>query len=266
MINYTNELNNQLNELNRLEKKTSNRLKSYKSLDKGRIRVSSSNGVVQYHFKKEGEEKEHYIPKIEIGKIRLLVQREYDEKVHKELTEMIKRLEKFNSRYDADRISMLYDKLPKGKRELIAPILPTRQMIIDEWYRTHPGGKNSYEFKHEFITLNGESVRSKSEKIIADYLKANGIPYVCEPEVILKDGSKACPDFAALNVRTNKTYYIEHLGLVDQERYATRNFNKLIDYEEVGIVLGINLIITMETEDRPLDMKVLEKKIKEYIL
>ncbi len=266
MINYKEELNNQLSELRQLEEETKRRLKSYKGLEKGNVRACTHNGTTQYYFRKTGEKKEHYISGIEKSKIQLLVQRDYDDKILKKLQEMIKRLNKFNEAYDSDNIVNYYNNLPVGRRKLIDPIIPTSQMIIDEWYRNNPGSKNSYKIKHEFPTLRGEVVRSKSEKMIADLLHTKGIPYVCEPEVLLRDGSRACPDFLALNVKRNKSVYIEHLGLVDQQVYATRNFNKLIDYEEVGIVLGDNLIITMETEERPLDMKVVEKKIEQFLL
>ncbi len=266
MIDFREELSRQQNELKQLEVIVTNRLKSYKGLEKGNIRVCTHNDVSQYYFKKEGDEKEHYIPKIEMSKIKLLIQRDYDEKIRKKLADMTRRLDRFIAGYDVGDLEQFYNNLPKGRRELIIPIQPTRQMIIDEWYKNHPGDRNTYEKKHEFITLKGEAVRSKSEKMIADYLNAEGIPYVCEPEVIFKDGIRACPDFAALNVRKNKTVYIEHLGLIDQAGYATKNFNKLLDYEEIGIVLGDDLIITMETEERPLDMKVVKKKITEYLL
>lgn len=266
MINYIKELSAQLDELKHLETITANRLKSYKGLEKGNIRVCTHNGVSQFYFKKDGDLKEHYIPKIEMSKIKLLIQRDYDEKILKRLVDMIKRLEKFNTGYDVDSLEEFYNNLPEGRRALIDPIQPTRQMIIDDWYKKHPGDKNTYVRKHEFITLKGEAVRSKSEKMIADFLNAKGIPYVCEPEVYFKDGSRGCPDFAALNVRKNKTVYIEHLGLIDQAGYATRNFNKMLDYEEIGIVLGEDLIITMETEERPLDMEVVKRKIAEFLL
>ena len=162
-------------------------------------------------------------------------------------------------------IERQFRKLPDGRKKLVDPITPTREMIIDEWYKNHPGGRNTYEIKHEFLTMKDETVRSKSEKMIADYLMTKGIPYVCEPQVILKDGSSVYPDFAALNLVKKKTIYIEHLGLVEKEDYATRNFFKIMDYEEVGIVLGDNLMITMETKDRPLDMKILKKKIQNFL-
>lgn len=265
MINYKSELESQLSELKRLKKEAESRLKGFKNLEKGNIRVSKCNGTSQYHFKKEGEEKEHYIPKYEMSKIRMLIQRDYDEKIHKELVQMINRLEKFNKAYDVERIEQLYVKLPDGRKKLVNPIKPSREMVIDEWYKNYPGGKNTYEIKHEFLTMKNEAVRSKSEKMIADYLLSKGIPYVCEPQVILKDGSSVYPDFAALNIKKNKTIYIEHLGLVEKEDYATKNFLKIMDYEEVGIVLGDNLIITMETKDRPLDMKVVKKKIHDFL-
>lgn len=266
MISIKEELITQQNELKQLEIQISNRIKGYKGLEKGNIRVCTHNGVSQYYFKKNGDAKEHYIPKIEMGKIKLLIQRDYDEKIHRKLEEMIKRLEKFNSRYDINSIDQFYNDLPLGRRELIDPIQPTKQMLIEKWYNNHPGNKNSFEKKYEFITLKGESVRSKSEKMIADYMNAKKIPYVCEPEVILKDGSSVYPDFAALNIRKNKTVYIEHLGLISLAGYATKNFNKLLDYEEVGIVLGDSLIITLETEERPLDMNIVKKKIAEFLM
>lgn len=266
MNNFKEVINNQLHELRQLKLKTEYRLKSYKGLEKGNIRVCTHNGVSQYYFKKEGDKKEHYISKLEINKIKLLIQRDYDEKILIRVKDMLNRLERFNTAFDVDALEHFYNNLPVGRQELINPILPTNQMIIDEWYRNHPGNKNSYEIQHEFMTIKGEVVRSKSEKLIADFLNIKGIPYVYEPEIVLSDGHKVFPDFAALNVNRNKTFYLEHLGLVGQDHYATRNFNKLIEYEKVGIVLGDNLIITMETEDSPLDMRIAEKKIANFLL
>ena len=265
MISYKDELNKQLEELRQLEKKAANREKTYKGLEKGSIRVSKSRGHFQYHFRKEGEEKEQYISKIDISRIRLLVQREYDEKVHNLLKDMINRLEKFNGKYDADSIDDLYENLRDGRREFVTPIRPTREMIINNWYATHKGNQNSYERKYEFPTLRGELVRSKSEKILADYFYNKGIPYVCEPEIRLKSGKHVYPDFGILNVRLNKTMYWEHLGLIEQEGYASRNFEKILDYEECGLILGKNLIITLETQERPLDVKVVDEKARVFL-
>lgn len=265
LINYKNELTDQLNELTKLEKKVANQLKSYKGLERRNIRVSKSNGVSQYHFKKQGDEKEHYIPKYEMSKIQLLVQRDYDEKIHKVILDLIKRLTKFNQTYDVDCLRNFYNNLPEGRRKLVDPLLPTDQMIIDEWTNDHPGNKNTFEKKYEFHTLKGEAVRSKSEKMIADYLYTKEIPYICEPEIVLADGRSVYPDFAVLNIRENRTIYWEHLGLIDSENYASKNFNKLMDYEEIGLVLGDTLIITMETQERPLNMRTVKNNVKCFL-
>ncbi len=266
MRNYKDALNRQLIELMQLEKEAAMREKGFKGLEKGNIRVSKSNGYFQYRFKKEGENKEQYISKIDISRIQLLLQRDYDEKIHKHLKDMIKRLEKFNKSYDIDSIDTLYESLSDGRRNLINPIRPTKDMIIKEWYTRHPGNLNSHEKKHEFKTTRGECVRSKSEKILADFFHCNNIPYVCEPVIKLKNGRSKYPDFCLLNVNEYKTFYWEHLGKVDDEDYASRNFEKLMDYEESGLIIGQNLIVTMETRERPLDIKLVEKKVHQFLL
>ena len=265
-MNYKEELNKQLEELIRLEKEAALREKRYKGLEKGSIRVTKCNGKFQYRFKKEGEDKEQYMSKIDISRIKLLLQRDYDEKIHKQLKDMINRLDKFNSKYDFDSIDDMYEKLTVGRRELVDPIRPTKEMLIKEWYDSHPGNLNSYEKKFEFQTLRGEFVRSKSEKIMADYFFSNDLPYVCEPVIQLMDGRCKYPDFCLLNVHRYKTWYWEHLGMVDKVDYALGNFSKLMDYEDCGLIAGKNLIITMETKDRPLDVRMVAEKVKTILL
>ncbi len=262
MINYKKCLEQQQKELMKLEKIAAENLKAYKGLEKGNIRVSTCNGCAQYRFRKEGEEKEVYLPAYEKEKIRMLIQRDYDEKIYKELINMRKRLEKFNNSYDVGKIDEMYEKLCDGRKKLINPIKPTEEMQINNWYKSFNWDANSYEKKYEFQTMRGELVRSKSEKIIADFFHSNGIPYVYEPEYKLKCGKSLYPDFATLNVKNNRTIYWEHLGKADDGAYAVRNLLKLMDYEENGLTIGENLIISIETHDRPLDVRAVRKKAK----
>ena len=262
MINYKECLEQQQKELMKLERTVAEKLKGYKGLERGNIRVSKSNGCNQYKFKEEGKEKEIYLPAYEKEKIRMLLQRDYDEKIYKELKNMIKRLGKFNSSYDIGRIDEMYEKLCDGRKKLIDPIKPTEDMLVSNWYNSIHHDENSYEKKYEFQTIRGELVRSKSEKILADFFQYSGIPYVYEPEYILKSGKAVYPDFATLNVKKNKTIYWEHLGKADDENYASRNLIKLMDYEESGLAIGDNLIISIETHDRPLDLRTVRKKAK----
>jgi ATP-dependent DNA helicase RecQ len=69
--------------------------------------------------------------------------------------------------------------------------------------------------KHK--TLSGDLVRSKSEVIIANILYQSGIPFTYEARLVAPDGSRYMPDFT-IEWR-GKTYYWEHLGMLDVEDY-----------------------------------------------
>ena len=56
------------------------------------------------------------------------------------------------------------------------------------------------------------------------------------------------------------------LGLVSEEDYAIKNFGKLQLYEKSGYIVGDRVLISMESESNPLDVRIIEKKIKTYLL
>lgn len=266
MINYKNELQKQLKELDFLLDRAQKRKKQYKNLEKGKLQVTSSHGVPQYKFLAEDATHPKYIPSIEKERVKLFAQREYDEKVYELLTTMRGRLNRFINNYEADFLDTYYDSLCKARKHLITPIKPTREAMINAWMESHPGNLNTFETKPDCKTARGEYVRSKSEKIIADYLLSQGIPYQFEPPFRLFSGDTVFPDFVILNVRKNKTIYWEHLGKVGDLDYATKNFGKLMDYEQSGLILGDNLIVTLETKERQLDIELVEKKVQAFLL
>jgi ATP-dependent DNA helicase RecQ len=65
-------------------------------------------------------------------------------------------------------------------------------------------------------TLAGHMVQSKSEVIIGNILFEREIPFEYEAELLV-DGDQFSPDFT-INWK-GKTYYWEHLGLLEQEQY-----------------------------------------------
>ena len=60
--------------------------------------------------------------------------------------------------------------------------------------------------------------------------------------------------------------YWEHLGLVTNSEYAVKNFSKIMLYEKNGLYLGDQLLLSMESEKMPMDVKAIEEKIKKYLL
>ena len=125
-------------------------------------------------------------------------------------------------------------------------------------------------------TENGEKVRSKSEVIIANSLKAAGVPYRYEFPLLMDKNAETpdfpdydfCnlhPDFYCLNLRTRQEFAWEHFGMMDDPDYAKRAAEKIQLYQENGFFPGKNLIITMETSKKPLSSKVLKGIIKEFL-
>lgn len=266
MTSINKELEERLAEVERLLKEAEKRLKSYKNLEEGTLRVTESHGCPQYHFRKKGSDKEKYIPTYEKDKIALLAQRDYDEKIFKLLKDMHKRLDKFIKGFDEDSIEHVYDRMCAGRKKFVNPIVPTNQMRVEKWLEKHKGGENTFGEATEFKTLRGEYVRSKSEKILADYFYANQIPYQYEPRFELDDFRNKYPDFVLYNLRKRKTIYWEHLGKVDDATYVIRNMSKLMDYEKSGLLLGDNLIITLETRERPLNTELVEKIVGKFLI
>ena len=122
---------------------------------------------------------------------------------------------------------------------------------------------------HIYETLNKDMVRSKSEVIIADRLYNAGIPYHYEQRLDLEDEHfntiKYYPDFTILNKRTREIYYWEHLGNLGDPDYCFKNLTKLEHYSDNEILLGKNLILTFESQNKPLYTANVDRLIKEFL-
>ena len=115
-------------------------------------------------------------------------------------------------------------------------------------------------------TAKGERVRSKSEKILADYFYHAGITYKYECPLILKGFGTVYPDFTFLSPGTGEEIYWEHDGRMDDPEYARNAIRKIETYEKNGIFPGKNLILTFETSRDVLDMNIVQKLVREYLI
>ncbi len=127
-----------------------------------------------------------------------------------------------------------------------------------------PYKKSTYksEFcKHE--TLKGDLVRSKAEALIADSLFRASIPYRYDQE--MQFGSTIiCPDFVILS--KGQEILWEHMGLLTKEDYSRTNMSKISTYLAYGFFPGDNLLISSESEDRPLNACTVERVINCFLL
>ena len=233
-----------------------------------RLEISGRNGHYRYYQTKKDDiypktcEKK-YLSDIHAAK-RIA---EYDYAVHmtKLATAELSKLDKLLALYQDTTPEDYYSKLHPGRKSLISPLLPDDEAYTAQWLSEIPKSQNTYQKFTPFQTENNETVRSKSEKIIADKLKIMGVPYIYEKPLYLRTGTKF-PDFTAINQRTRKEYYWEHLGKMDDSDYFESAMTKLEVYYENDIWPGKNLIITYETENHPIDISLVEKIIREYLL
>lgn len=230
-----------------------------------RIRTSNSNGCKQYYFYDPARHKKRYAKVSELQQIIESAQKEYDTKAFEKIRKLKDTLQKFLKKYDIEEIEKIYDNYCKTKQEIISPLILPKESFIKEWREKHPGNQNTYPTEILYQTALGENVRSKSEKIIADLFSQYHVPYQFEPELILDNGHRACPDFVVLNVRSRKAFYWEHLGMISNSEYAIKSLKKLSLYEQNGLYVGKKLIVSMESETMPLDVKIIEKKIRTYL-
>ena len=102
-------------------------------------------------------------------------------------------------------------------------------------------GVDEFESGRLHQTVSGMMVRSKSEVIIANLLSRHEVPFAYEQK-LRAGGRVLCPDFTI--TIGDKTYYWEHLGLLDQEQYRQRWEIKKRIYE---VDFPGQLIITRES-------------------
>ena len=150
------------------------------------------------------------------------------------------------------------------KKELPAPEASLAE-TLDKW--VHEAYEKNPEHPENLIvpTVTGEMVRSKSEAMILMLLEYYGIPY--RYECRLDIGRKAYyPDFTIRHPLTGEIFYWEHVGMLDKHSYRSDFLNKLHKYINNGLIPDHNLILTYESDDHPLDIRIAIDKIREFLL
>lgn len=253
-------------ELERLKIQIDNRLKK---VPEGHLRtVNSKHKYAQYYWIKKEWEDEYptgkYIRKEDIDVAKKLAQKEYDLKMLELLEGEINMLKKYQKHHFEEKLIENYTKLGIVRKSMVAPLVLSDEDYIAKWKEENKSGQNTYAFQANFYTDNGEQVRSKSEMLIANRFIAKDIPYIYEPALSGLLGTKY-PDFLVLNKRTRKSYYFEHFGMIDDKDYAEDMQLKLDWYSYNGYFPGINLLFTMECKKNPLDIRNLDRLIKEFL-
>ena len=115
------------------------------------------------------------------------------------------------------------------------------------------------------LTEKGEQVRSKSEKILADYFYRKNILYKYEKPLYLRGYGMVYPDFTFLSSKTGQEIYWEHEGMMDKPEYARSAIRKIESYQKNGIYIGEKLILTFETEQNILNQNIIASLADKYL-
>lgn len=263
-MNILTEIDRQLYLLEKEYEEVVKRLKREKHIPDYTMRVTSGHGHNDYYYRDENGGLV-YIPVANREFAREMIQKDYDNRVLIKLSEQKRLLENIKKRYVENPVDVVYEKCCKGRQVLISPLIPTKEEYIKQWFEATPGSQNTFETQGTYLTNRGEYVRSKSEKILADMFYQFNIPYQYEPRVELIKGRVCYPDFALLNVRERRTIYWEHFGLASDKQYSDKNLDKICRYEQSGIIIGDNLLLSIESAGIQLDIKMIETKIKKYL-
>lgn len=231
------------------------------SFPEGRLRVVQTNRPQYFYIQEKGDTKGAYIKKNQRFLAQQLAQKDYYERLLHEMKNELNILKRFGKRYDGNCLMEVYDKMVLDRKQLIKPVFVSDAEYAKRW-QEEPDEYNPYHPEElKYNTEREEKVRSKSEKMIADMYNELGIPYKYEKPLTLSNGVTKYPDFTLLKVSSRQEVYHEHLGMLDDDEYRDRTLKKLREYEQNGIILGKNLIISYETSNVPFDVDLLRKNI-----
>lgn len=265
MINYLNEINKKIEELNQIIVEYKTKLQD---VPPGVVQVFQRKGHYQYyHYYKRGKKNiRKYINRDESDLAYKLAQSDYNKRILRMAEEQLVHLQKEKLFFEKNKLEEVYQLLNENRKHLVTPIEDPFEEFIARWEKSDFKYSNSYPIETEIYTNKGEQVRSKSECIIANELCRHGIPYRYESPLHIKGLLLGYPDFTVINRNTRQIWYWEHLGLLDDSEYLSHTLTKMDRYISNGILPGKNLILTYEKKDNPLKTRSIEIMIQEYLI
>lgn len=264
MHNFSKKINERIVLLERIIK---DKRRDLAKAPNGHLNIARSEKRIQYYYKDASEDKKKtYIKKENEALVKALCQKDYDEKVLDAAEKEYKFLNSLCKLYAKGCCEGVYEKLHADRKRFVTPIVLSDEEFIAKWQEENYVGKGFLPNTPEYYTDKGERVRSKSEILIANALNKHGIPYKYEAPLFLEGYGTIHPDFTVLNVRERKTYYFEHLGMMDDAEYVEKALYRISMYERNGIFPGKELILSHETSKYPMNPKNVEHLIEKYLL
>lgn len=227
----------------------------------------NKSGKVRYYHKYRGK-KNNLVDKFISDKLlaQSLAEKSYYRKMQECIEKELHVLKNFEKQYSPDEKYNIYRKLSAERKELIDPLYLPAEMQAEQWNKEQWNQFEKFREGLKFETDRGDMVRSKSEVIIANMLnqRKDQLSYRYEAELYLeKTNTIIHPDFTILNKTAGKIYYWEHIGMLGDPVYADDFVRKVNSYIVEGILPGEQLILSYETRNVPLNIKIIKELVEQ---
>ncbi len=233
----------------------------------GKLRASNHKGKNKYYIRScTSDRSGKYVRKEDIPLAAAIAQRDYDTSIRKMAEQELAAIRNLQQAWDGGTIEEVYDKLTPSRRGLVVPRFISDEEFVRQWLAEPYQQLGFKDGAPRFYSANGLRVRSKSEALLADMYDSYKIPMKYECPLRLWNGRVVHPDFTLLNVPERVVFIHEHFGLVDDPVYMKQVVRKINDLQLSGWYPGINMIMTFETRESPLDMKLVCTLVERFLL
>ena len=265
-VTYEKDLEERKIQLEKIIKSKQNTVNEKSQLkNAGKIRIVPHKNTMQFYLiTKKNDTTGKYLPRQQDDFAKSLIQYDYDNKILRSAKRELAAIKKLLAHNKKSGIQKIFQRFSKNRKLLVDPVTLPDKVYETHWQSQKNTGNNFFN-SPEFLTSNGEKVRSKSEVIIADTLSRLKIPYKYEMPLELKNGTTIYPDFCCLNLHTRKEIFWEHFGLMDDPDYISKAISKIQSIQESGFNLGENFIFTMEKPEVPLNPKFVQTMVEKYL-
>ena len=195
--------------------------------------------------------------------IRILATRQYYRRVLKHAQVELKQIDKY---LKIKQISTVFSDLREDRKKLVSPLETTVSEKVANWLKQRDVSLPIKNGQYGVRTKRGDFVRSKAEMKIADALYESNIPYKMDVEFCVDNFISYWVDFQIINPNTGEIFYWEHLGMMDNPEYVSKNIKKLDFYASKGLYPCNNLILTFENNEYKLDERHIHRIIKDLLV
>lgn len=227
-------------------------------------------GYDRYYLVRAGDQTQSseriYLGRDKMDLAKALAQQAYERKVNSLVKKRLRQLAYLTRDFQDKEVERLYTELPEGRRKLVDPVELPYDEAVEQWISQEYVSMGFHKDDLLILTEQGERVRSKTEKILADKFYNLGIAYKYECPLALNSEVTVVPDFTFLSPHTRQEIYWEHYGMMDDPSYIRRALRKIATYEKNGIFRGKRLIVTFESSKENLDYDWVDMLIEKYLI